>query len=35
VIKDYVGGTLMECHIEPNIDYLKVPELIGVQRKVL
>ena len=24
-IKDYDGGTLMECYIHPNVNYLKVP----------
>ena len=32
-IKDYDGGTLMECVIHPRIDYLKIPDMIGLQRK--
>ena len=26
-IKDYDGGTLMECYIYPHMDYLRVPEV--------
>lgn len=33
-IKDYDGGTLMECKIEEGVDYLHVPEMIVMQRKV-
>lgn len=32
-IKDYDGGTLMECIIHRRIDYLKVPDMVGLQRK--
>ena len=28
-IKDYDGGTLMECFIYPHMDYLRVPEVYG------
>jgi GNAT superfamily N-acetyltransferase len=31
-IKDYDGGTLMECRITPNIDYLNVKAMIHAQR---
>lgn len=34
-IKDYDGGTLMECKITTTIDYLKVPEMIAVQKKAI
>eukprot|EP01119_Soliformovum_irregulare_P004158 TRINITY_DN15172_c0_g1_i1.p1 TRINITY_DN15172_c0_g1~~TRINITY_DN15172_c0_g1_i1.p1 ORF type:complete len:618 (-),score=145.65 TRINITY_DN15172_c0_g1_i1:16-1869(-) len=34
-IKDYDGGTLMECVIHPRIDYLKVPDMVGLQRKAI
>lgn len=34
-IKDYDGGTLMECAINPCIDYLSIPEMIKSQRKFL
>lgn len=32
-IKDYDGGTLMECYIHPTIDYLRIREMIAEQRK--
>jgi histone acetyltransferase len=31
-IKDYDGGTLMECYIHPSFDYLNVPAIISRQR---
>lgn len=31
-IKDYDGGTLMECYIHPAVDYQNIPELIAKQR---
>jgi len=34
-IKDYDGGTLMECVIHPTIKYLKIPEMIQIQRKAI
>jgi len=34
-IKDYDGGTLMECHIGPRINYTRIPEMIAMQRKSL
>lgn len=34
-IKDYDGGTLMECYIHPNVDYLHVSEIVAVQRQFL
>jgi histone acetyltransferase len=33
-LKDYMEVTLMECKIESNIDYLRVPELIAYQKMV-
>ena len=33
-IKDYDGGTLMECHIHPSIDYLHIPDIVTLQRSV-
>jgi len=32
-IKDYDGGTLMECIIQPNIPYLDVPGMVRRQRE--
>ena len=34
LIKDYDGGTLMECHMHPTIDFLKLRENIKKQRAV-
>jgi hypothetical protein len=31
-IKDYDGGTLMECYIHPGMDYLNVPKIVAMQR---
>lgn len=31
-IKDYDGGTLMECYIHPGMDYLHVPQIVAKQR---
>jgi histone acetyltransferase len=31
-IKDYDGGTLMECYVHAGMDYLRVPEIIAKQR---
>ena len=33
-IKDYDGGTLMQCTLVPNIDYLHVRETVQRQREV-
>jgi histone acetyltransferase len=32
-IKDYDGGTLMECYIHPGFDYLSAKKIISAQRK--
>ena len=32
LIKDYDGGTPMECYIHPNLDYTRIPEMIAAQR---
>jgi hypothetical protein len=31
-IKDYDGGTLMECYVHPAMDYLHVPQVVAKQR---
>jgi hypothetical protein len=31
-IKDYDGGTLMECYIHPGMDYLNVSTVVAKQR---
>jgi histone acetyltransferase len=32
LIKDYDGGTPMECYVHPSIDFLRVPEMLQAQR---
>lgn len=32
-IKDYEGGTMMECFIHPTIDYSRVSEIIKKQKE--
>lgn len=34
-IKDYEGGTLMECQINPYINYLKIKDLVKLQKDFL
>ena len=34
-IKDYDGGTLMECYIHPTLPHAELPEMIEAQRKAL
>jgi ribosomal protein S18 acetylase RimI-like enzyme/vacuolar-type H+-ATPase subunit H len=34
-IKDYDGGTLMECIIHKRVNYLHVPDMVGAQRKAI
>ncbi|KNC46628.1 uncharacterized protein AMSG_03065 [Thecamonas trahens ATCC 50062] len=34
-IKDYDGGTLMECRFSPLVDYLNIPTMVANARKVL
>jgi len=34
-IKDYDGGTIMECVVHKKINFLRVPEMIAIQRKAL
>jgi len=33
LIKDYDGGTMMECYVHPSIDYTRIPEMIQTQRE--
>jgi histone acetyltransferase len=35
LIKDYDGGTLMECYIHPSIDYTRIPEMLKAQREFI
>jgi histone acetyltransferase len=32
LIKDYDGGTLMECYIHPSVDYTRIPQMLKAQR---
>mmetsp|Transcript_30058 Transcript_30058/g.54357 ORF Transcript_30058/g.54357 Transcript_30058/m.54357 type:complete len:442 (-) Transcript_30058:61-1386(-) len=32
LIKDYDGGTMMECYVHPSIDYTRIPEMLQAQR---
>ena len=35
LIKDYDGGTMMECYVHPSIDYSRIPEMIQSQREFI
>lgn len=35
LIKDYDGGTLMECYVHPSIDYTRIPEMIKAQKEYI
>lgn len=35
LIKDYDGGTIMECYVHPSIDFTRIPETIAAQRKFI
>jgi len=32
-IKDYEGGTMMECFVHPTIDYSRISEIIKKQKE--
>ena len=34
-IKDYDGGTMMECYIHPSIDYTRIPQMIQAQKEFI
>uniref|UniRef100_A0A3B0MIB7 histone acetyltransferase n=1 Tax=Theileria annulata TaxID=5874 RepID=A0A3B0MIB7_THEAN len=34
-IKDYDGGTLMECYISPNINYLRLSDMLSQQKAIV
>jgi histone acetyltransferase len=34
-IKDYDGGTLMECYVHPSIDFTRIPEMLAAQREFI
>lgn len=35
LIKDYDGGTMMECYVHPSIDYTRIPEMLAAQRNFI
>mmetsp|Transcript_11176 Transcript_11176/g.33103 ORF Transcript_11176/g.33103 Transcript_11176/m.33103 type:complete len:403 (-) Transcript_11176:60-1268(-) len=35
LIKDYDGGTMMECYVHPSIDFTRVPQMIQAQKDFL
>lgn len=35
LIKEYDGGTVMECYVHPSIDFTRIPEMIKAQRAFL
>mmetsp|Transcript_14707 Transcript_14707/g.16833 ORF Transcript_14707/g.16833 Transcript_14707/m.16833 type:complete len:459 (+) Transcript_14707:49-1425(+) len=35
LIKDYDGGTPMECYIHPSVDFTRIPEMLEAQRKFI
>jgi histone acetyltransferase len=32
LIKDYDGGTMMECYVHPSIDFTRIPDMLQAQR---
>eukprot|EP00934_Nitzschia_sp_Nitz4_P006214 Nitzschia sp. Nitz4//scaffold13_size275219//256373//257884//NITZ4_000926-RA/size275219-augustus-gene-0.243-mRNA-1//1//CDS//3329536170//6204//frame0 len=35
LIKDYDGGTMMECYVHPSIDFTRIPEMLHAQRRFI
>jgi histone acetyltransferase len=35
LIKDYDGGTMMECYVHPSIDFTRIPEVIAAQKQFI
>jgi histone acetyltransferase len=35
LIKDYDGGTIMECYVHPSIDFTRIPETVAAQKKFI
>lgn len=35
LIKEYDGGTPMECYVHPSIDYTRIPELVQAQKNFI
>mmetsp|Transcript_1627 Transcript_1627/g.3790 ORF Transcript_1627/g.3790 Transcript_1627/m.3790 type:complete len:547 (-) Transcript_1627:311-1951(-) len=35
LIKEYDGGTMMECYVHPSIDFTRIPEMLKAQREFI
>ena len=35
LIKDYDGGTIMECYVHPSVDYTRIAETVTIQRQFI
>ncbi|KAL3785741.1 hypothetical protein ACHAWO_009527 [Cyclotella atomus] len=35
LIKDYDGGTIMECYIHPSINFTRIPEVVAAQKEFI
>jgi histone acetyltransferase len=35
LIKEYDGGTMMECYVHPSIDFTRIPEMLAAQREFI
>ena len=35
LIKDYDGGTIMECYVHPSVDYTRIAEMVAIQRQFI
>ena len=35
LIKDYDGGTPMECYVHPSVDFTRIPQMVAAQKKFL
>ena len=35
LIKDYDGGTIMECYVHPSVDYTRIAETVAMQRQFI
>jgi histone acetyltransferase len=35
LIKDYDGGTMMECYVHPSLDFTRIPEMLAAQREFI
>ncbi len=35
LIKEYDGGTMMECYVHPSIDFTRIPDMLAAQRKFI